>query len=251
MTETKIGPNGSIDERVLEQFLLKNPGLLVNFMTAHPDAASGVMSEVKKTDINTYNRIAPPAIDSQTGLANKGFLEEQLDVEIDRANRHHVYLSIVIFDIDNFKHYNDISIPCGDNVIAAMAKILSTESGTRKTDHVARRLAVRYRSGDEYAVLTPHTPEQGVYNLALRVRDKVKAHVVMHDNKEIRFAVSGGVAQYFTGETKEVFMERADQALRLAKRIGKDTIVRYSQIGQFMAGEDSQLCLRREEAGVR
>lgn len=252
MTGTKVGPNDSIDERVLEQFLLNNPGLLATFMTTHPDAAGEAMSEVKKTDVDIYNRIAPPAIDSQTGLANRGFLEEQLDIEMDRANRHKVYLSVVIFDIDNFKHnYNDISLQCGDKVIAAMAQILSSESKMRRTDHIMKRIAARYGSGDEYVVLTPHTPEQGAYHLALRVRDRVKEHVIVHDGGKIRFAISGGVAQYFTGETKEEFMERADQALRLAKRVGKDTIVRYSQMDQYLVDGDSRLCLHEKSAGVR
>ncbi|MEN8254070.1 MAG: GGDEF domain-containing protein [Verrucomicrobiota bacterium] len=97
-----------------------------------------------------------------TGLHNRRYFEETLTDHIEAANRYERELSLVLFDIDNFKQINDThGHEAGDDVLRQFANILKTTA--RKAD-----IACRF-GGDEFAVILPETNRASAERFAERV----------------------------------------------------------------------------------
>ena len=156
--------------------------------------------------------------DELTSLPNRRAFIRRLDDEVSRVKRYGFPLSLVLIDIDNFKHVNDeYGHTAGDQVLRIYAdKILSI---FRHHDMIARY------GGEEFAVLLPNTDLKGV----LRALDKVKSSVPTvqcNFNGLIIQAptFSAGVAEYRAPESPSQLIERADHALYRAKRMGRNRI---------------------------
>ena len=115
--------------------------------------------------------------DGLTGLFNRRYFDEVLDVEIGRAHRNHSPLCLVMFDIDYFKEYNDYyGHVAGDNCIISIAEIVE-QLANRKGD-----LCARY-GGEEFAIILPNIEITG----ALAFANKIQQHVQedeYHTSKE-------------------------------------------------------------------
>jgi len=148
--------------------------------------------------------------DALTGLANRRTAEEQLVREMARARRRKAPLTIVTFDLNNFKQINDrYGHPAGDLVLRAFAQKLTDRR--RGEDLVVRM------GGDEFLLLLPECPADQVPTLLARLRP------CEVNFKGIRLPVefSSGLASYEAPETGESFLERADRALYADKRARK------------------------------
>jgi len=148
--------------------------------------------------------------DSLTGLANRRTAEEQLIREMARARRRKAPLTVVTFDLNNFKMTNDrYGHPAGDLVLRAFAQKLTDRR--RGEDLVVRM------GGDEFLLLLPECPADQVPTLLARLRP-CEANF-----QGIRLPVefSSGLASYEAPETAESFLERADRALYADKRARK------------------------------
>ena len=156
--------------------------------------------------------------DELTSLPNRRAFIKRMDDEVSRVRRYGFPLSLVLIDIDHFKQVNDeFGHAAGDVVLKVYAeKILSI---FRNHDMIARY------GGEEFAVLLPNTDLDGV----LRALDKVKSAV---PNIECAFngmsistpTFSAGVTEYRAPESPTRFVERADNALYRAKRLGRNRI---------------------------
>ncbi|MGE5307503.1 MAG: diguanylate cyclase [Deltaproteobacteria bacterium] len=171
-------------------------------------------------NIRLCEKLSSMAItDALTGLYNHRFFHEQLSNEIQRARRYASHLSLLMFDIDSFKSYNDrYGHLEGDRVLKQIADV--TRRCTRKVDMVCRY------GGDEFAVILPSTTLKGAKFVAEKIREWVdKLDVVIKDkNKVIRVSISGGVAGYSEGMSKEELISAADKLLYMAKTDGGDKI---------------------------
>jgi len=148
--------------------------------------------------------------DSLTGLANRRTAEDQLTREMARARRRKASLTVVTFDLNNFKQTNDrYGHPAGDLVLRAFAQKLTDKR--RGEDLVARM------GGDEFLLLLPECPADQVPTLLARLRP------CEVNFKGIRLPVefSSGSVSYEAPETSEEFLERADRALYADKRARK------------------------------
>lgn len=154
--------------------------------------------------------------DRLTGLNNRGYWEECLDREFRLARRSQQPRSVVMFDIDHFKKVNDTyGHPAGDEVIRQTA-VRVTES-IRATD-----IAGRY-GGEEFSIILPDTDAEGAYVLADRLRERVAAAPVNHEDQSIEYTISLGVAAWHPDiQTHNDWIERADQALYQSKRGGRN-----------------------------
>ncbi len=167
--------------------------------------------------------------DELSGAWNRRFLHTCLarELKIARENRRH--LTVMIFDIDDFKHYNDRwGHDAGDEIIRELVKILRTI--IRKGDHVCRI------GGDEFAVLfcDPEPPREPGSNhpttieiLAKRFREQVrKAHFPKLGVEATGvLSISGGLATFpWDGMDVEAILLKADQRLLHSKRQGKNSI---------------------------
>jgi diguanylate cyclase (GGDEF)-like protein len=164
--------------------------------------------------------------DQLTGLFNYRYFINRLTDEIKAIRRYESSLSLVMFDIDNFKLYNDCYGHLqGNEVLFQISKILI--SSIREVD-----IPARY-GGEEFALLLPHTLKDRAYVVAERIRKRVEQEeIVIRNNtlSEKSVTISGGIATYGTdaGNAQQL-IEKSDKALYLAKSSGKNNISLYSK----------------------
>ena len=108
-------------------------------------------------------------VDELTGLYNHRYFQETLEVEIKRAERQSMELSLIMLDLDYFKDYNDtFGHPEGDRLLSEFGLVL--KQSVRETD-----IATRY-GGDEFAVILPNTNAQGAIQLKNRITERIGGH---------------------------------------------------------------------------
>ncbi|MGM0623620.1 MAG: transporter substrate-binding domain-containing diguanylate cyclase [Campylobacterota bacterium] len=153
--------------------------------------------------------------DTLTHLYNRMHLDKSLDLELQRIERFKQPLSIVIFDIDDFKHINDkYGHQVGDAVIVKVAQIL--KENTRKIDTLGRW------GGEEFMLVATATDCNGAEQIAQKILDRISNEDFKHG---IHITMSAGVAQHHEKENQTELFQRADNALYEAKENGKDRVV--------------------------
>ncbi|HKZ52213.1 MAG TPA: diguanylate cyclase [Candidatus Acidoferrales bacterium] len=148
--------------------------------------------------------------DPLTGLYNRRAVEEQLQAEFARSDRHDYPLAALLLDVDGLKAINDhYGHPAGDQVLRAFAQRL--RKAVRSSDLPARM------GGDEFIVVLPEcTPE-----LVPRVVARLSGLEVELDDQRLPVTFSAGWTGYEPGESLDSFLARADRALYDNKRTGK------------------------------
>jgi diguanylate cyclase (GGDEF)-like protein len=168
------------------------------------------------------SRLAQLAVtDGLTGLYNHRHLHERLTLEVERSARNGLPLSILMIDVDHFKHYNDHhGHPAGDELLRQLSRIM--RDGRRANDFVARY------GGEEFAVVLVDTPKLTAAQLAERLREQVGEFPFAHadDQPGGKLTISIGVASFPDDAPDGVRLVRAaDAALYEAKRGGRDCVV--------------------------
>jgi diguanylate cyclase (GGDEF)-like protein len=154
--------------------------------------------------------------DALTGLGNQSYLWEILARETARANRQERPLSLVLFDLDSFKEYNDRhGHLAGDEVLSRVAGCLK-ESCRQHTDE-----AFRY-GGDEFVLIVPEAGLGPAGVIAARVRELVRSLGLEG------ISLSVGIAELAQGQDERAFFRHADEAMYLAKQLGGDRAVTFS-----------------------
>jgi diguanylate cyclase (GGDEF)-like protein len=150
-------------------------------------------------------------LDALTGLHNRRYFHETLARESARAHRYGRKLSLVVFDLDDFKDVNDrIGHLAGDAVLAEAAERI--RAVTRSAD-VACRVG-----GDEFAVIVPESGIEQAGQLFTRVQSALSGRPI---GRAGRLHISAGLAELAPDDDSISFFERADQALLRAKEAGK------------------------------
>ena len=160
--------------------------------------------------------------DHLTGIANRRAFFEAAEIELTRWRRQPRPLSLLLLDADHFKAVNDqYGHPAGDAVLRDLAATLS--ASFREVDVVARV------GGEEFAVLLPSTAVAGALAVANRALAAISARLVEFDGVRIAYTVSGGVAAMDEGVTGlDALMKRADEALYVAKKAGRNRIATWA-----------------------
>lgn len=161
--------------------------------------------------------------DSLTGLANRRYFDEYLEIEWSRALRDQSELSLLMIDVDYFKAYNDQhGHVAGDEVLRRVGESLRS-SCTRATD-----LAARY-GGEEFAVIMPSTAAGGARLQAEKIRRAVEAMGIPHDLPKpgSPISVSIGIATIRPSVEHDPLslVIKADEGLYLAKHSGRNQVV--------------------------
>lgn len=157
--------------------------------------------------------------DPLTGLGNRPSLDEWLGRELARAARHASPLSVMMIDVDHFKHLNDtLGHMTGDRILRSIATVLG--ASTRASD-----LAFRF-GGDEFTVLMPHTDRTGAERAAAQIRANLaripaEALGLNAATEARRPDVSIGIATYRDGDDEVSLLTRADRMLYEAKARGR------------------------------
>lgn len=153
-------------------------------------------------------------IDALTGLFNRRKFTEEVEEELVRTGRYGLPLSVIMVDIDHFKHVNDThGHSVGDAVLADVANIL--RACTRASDAQGRL------GGEEFVVLCRHTTAEG----ALAVAEKLRASIEEHEFPGVEtITASFGVASHRDGDLLASLLGRADAAMYRAKRGGRNRV---------------------------
>ena len=161
--------------------------------------------------------------DGLTGLWNRRYLEEMLDIEFKRAKRYNHNVSIAVVDLDHFKHINDnYGHMAGDEVLRQVSNHI--RSCIRETDFVGRY------GGEEIVVILPETDIKTAHLIAEKIRETIEAHPVYFNGDTIKVTSSIGISN-LRPEHKdyhEVFAE-ADEALYRAKESGRNRVVVFKK----------------------
>ena len=177
------------------------------------------------TGARQYQKIQDMAnSDPLTGLVNKGYFLKDCAQKFKEAQETGKPLSIAMFDVDNFKHYNDLNGHLsGDQALIAIAEVLRAHG--RPRDTVARF------GGEEFILLMPATAHEVACELTESIRTAVMESGVEHAEKQPMgfLSISGGVASVpLHGTVMAEVIERADVAMYQAKKTGRNQVVSAS-----------------------
>ncbi len=173
-------------------------------------------------------------VDGLTQLSNRRRFDEYIDIEWKRGIRENTPLSLIIFDVDFFKLYNDTyGHQAGDDCLRAIAGTIS-----RNVKRVAD-FAARY-GGEEFALVLPATDIKGALHLAETIRTEIYGLEIPHSKSLLdgRVTISAGVACIVPrkGLTLENLIKLADEALYNAKAQGRNMSVTLQENEPAMAG---------------
>lgn len=155
--------------------------------------------------------------DPLTDTGNRIAMDQTLQREIDMSRRHLQPLSLLMLDIDHFKQINDThGHSAGDDVLKAVAA--SIKSQLRNVDMVFRF------GGEEFLILLSNTGREAAAMVGERLRFAAQANDYLADGKLIELTVSLGCSTLLPGESAESLLRRADSALYVAKREGRNRL---------------------------
>lgn len=215
--------------RQLEQFKTKSDSLL-----REKDAIVNELIESKKllekysnnleemveqrTEILKWLSITDPL----TGLYNRRYFIEQIELEFKRAKRYNRDLSLLMLDIDHFKSVNDnYGHQVGDIVLRKISSIIINQ--LRDSD-----LAFRY-GGEEFMVILPETKPDDAVNVAKRMKQEIMETVHSYRNIAFKVTASIGIVSIkdMLGkfETVDDIIKKVDDNLYKAKNSGRNTII--------------------------
>ncbi len=166
-------------------------------------------------------------IDALTEVPNKRFLFKFIEHYREKKEK---TLSLLMIDVDFFKNFNDTyGHIAGDDCLKKIAKVLQRE--IRKERDIVARFG-----GEEFVILLNNTDKNGAMEIARRIKEKVKALKIPHKSSLVSKFVTisiGGVSIENAHEENFVsLIKKADEALYMAKNLGRDKVYFYQKLKQ-------------------
>jgi diguanylate cyclase (GGDEF)-like protein len=195
----------------------------VDFGPVLSESFNEIVEQLKKTkkgnSVESYEIDDFPARDSLTGAGNRFYMFDFGKTEFARAQRYGNDFSIILLDVDCLKKINKTyGYQVGDEVLKAL--VTGFVEALRETDEVGRL------AGEEFAVFLPETGIDAAEKVAERLREMVEVLKVFACSRVVHFTVSMGVSTMHPDDQGfEAIMERAGEALYLAKNGGKNRVV--------------------------
>ncbi|WP_368030553.1 diguanylate cyclase [Arcobacter sp. s6] len=154
--------------------------------------------------------------DKLTGLFNKNKFDEFYEKEIKRSKRYKNDLSIILFDIDEYREIIEMyKSPIGDIILKDISQIMS--NCIREQDISARW------GGEEFLVLLPQTNLEGALTVANKINTTVFEH--LFTDKQLKLTASFGVSVLQEDDDEKTFFSRVNKLLYEAKNIGKNKVI--------------------------
>ena len=156
-------------------------------------------------------------MDPLTNVFNRRAFLTLLDKAISSAQRTPSGLSVLAMDLDHFKKINDTwGHKSGDDVLRHFVRLAT---GCLRNEDVMGRLG-----GEEFAIFLPNADSEGTRVVAERLRAMVASQPVLTDRGPIGLTVSIGATQYLPGDSSDALLQRADEAMYLAKEHGRNRV---------------------------
>lgn len=176
--------------------------------------------------------------DGLTGIANRRHFDRTFDIEWQRATRLGQSLAVALIDVDHFKKYNDYyGHQAGDECLQQVARALKN-SLRRSSDLIARY------GGEEFAFIAPNTDHITAAKIAGGALHCIRELRLPHEFSDFPYiTVSIGVASIMPkrSDSSEFLLKCADEALYTAKREGRNRIFIKTQVGCFVAFDETTL----------
>jgi diguanylate cyclase len=187
-------------------------------LQAMREQANSTQAEIAKLH-QELDRVSTQARhDPLTGALNRRGLEEALEREISTVRRKETILSVGLLDIDNFKALNDsLGHATGDSALKHLAQV--ARECMRPQDTLARF------GGEEFVILLPDTHLEKGIEAMTRLQRELTKRFFMAGTEKVLITFSAGVAQLNNDEPGMDAIRRADQAMYLAKRSGKNRVI--------------------------
>ncbi len=178
------------------------------------------------TNVNLVEELERLSItDGLTQLYNRRAFDQQLKKEIARGKRYGQPFTVVLMDIDHFKHYNDRNgHPAGDELLQQFAELL--QRSVRETDLVARY------GGEEFGIILVGVDDIGGQAFCRRLKQLITGYPFRHrETQPLGFlSASFGIASFPQDATEAAsLLQCADRALYMAKHAGRNTMRTYQQ----------------------
>lgn len=198
--------------------------------SAHNDRRSKRMETIKKSLTTVKKQLMEANTtmrkDHLTGAHNRRSYDEQVRRYLQLHEIDKDPMTLIIMDIDFFKKINDTyGHDIGDFVLKECVRLIQ-ESFSREEDFIARL------GGEEFAVILPGCNAEAATRMAEEAMNRIRKEVFVHENYEIRFTISMGIAEVLPGEKADALYKRADEALYESKQTGRNkyTVSQGSQI---------------------
>lgn len=200
-------------------------GMGIAYIIEHRERAmflQGLLLDIDKaeTDILNANLEKLSREDALTGLANRRYFDERLNMEWNRCIREKKPLSVILMDIDFFKQYNDLyGHLAGDHCLTQVARALKQEA-SRPAELVGRY------GGEEFILLYPNIDATQIKNTLVRIQQRIVSLDIPHKGSTISKCVTASLGSATVYPVKELSPERliseADQMLYKAKKSGRN-----------------------------
>lgn len=184
-------------------------------LISHKEMVDSAQAKIKALEQELTTLSEQVRIDQLTGVLNRRGMDDAMTREISRADRSGGDLSIALLDIDNFKKLNDTyGHDVGDEALKHLASVV--QDSVRPTDVVSRY------GGEEFVILLPNTNLDDALTSMIRLQRQLTKKFFLGGGEQLLITFSAGVARYQSGEEHAKVLHRADQAMYLAKKSGKN-----------------------------
>jgi len=175
-------------------------------------------AEIAKLHLELHNASASARHDPLTNTLNRKGLDEALAREISAMRRKDTQLSVALLDIDNFKKLNDrLGHDTGDEALLHLVKVV--RENLRPQDTLARY------GGEEFIILMPDTGLDEALIAMTRLQRELTKNYFLAGKEKLLITFSAGIAMLGREESAADAIKRADQAMYLAKRAGKNRVM--------------------------
>jgi diguanylate cyclase (GGDEF)-like protein len=158
--------------------------------------------------------------DPLTGLFNRRYMEEMLDLQLHRARRAGSSIGFIMADLDFFKNFNDShGHAAGDLLLTSVAnqirKVIRLED-----------IACRY-GGEEFLIILPYASLKDTYARALQIREEIRGISFLYEGQQLgHVTISMGVSAFpDNGDDASILVKTADLAMYEAKKGGRDRVI--------------------------